>query len=211
VPERGADLGRWGGAVGNALLTGAALLAASALAVPIAHASQRFAAQGEVEVAFAPRDDTEKVLIELIRSARKSLKVQAYVFTSRKIADAMVAAHRRGVKVEVLADAHMNRRDKGNAIPRLLAGGVPVAFETRYNAAHNKVLVVDAEGPWLRGADRLLQLHLVGGQPQRREHAHRARPLRACARLPRQLAAPSRRGHAGHVAAMAAPIAAIGR
>lgn len=134
-------------AAGRVLLTGAALLAVSALSGPAAHASQRFPAQGEIEVAFAPRDDTEKVLIELIRSARKSLKVQAYVFTSRKIADAMVAAHRRGVKVEVLADAHMNRRDKGNAIPRLLAGGVPVAFETRYSAAHNKVLVVDAEGP----------------------------------------------------------------
>ena len=134
-------------AAGRALLTGAALLAVSALTTQVANASQRFPAQGEIEVAFAPRDNTEKVLIELIRSARKSLKVHAYVFTSRQIADAMVAAHRRGVKVEVLADAKMNRREKGNAIPRLLAGGVPVAFETRYNAAHNKVLVVDAEGP----------------------------------------------------------------
>ena len=98
-------------------------------------------------MAFAPRDDTEKVLIELIRSARKSLKVQAYVFTSRKIADAMVAAHRRGVKVEVLADAHMNRKPKGNVLPRLLAAGVPVALESRYQAAHNKVLIVDAAGP----------------------------------------------------------------
>lgn len=176
MPERGADLGRWGGAVGNALLTGAALLAASALAVPIAHASQRFAAQGEVEVAFAPRDDTEKVLIELIRSARKSLKVQAYVFTSRKIADAMVAAHRRGVKVEVLADAHMNRRDKGNAIPRFSkAGGVPVAFSRRATAPRTTRCWWSTPSS-LRGADRLLQLHrhLVGGQPQRREHAHRA-------------------------------------
>ena len=134
-------------AAARALLTGAALLAVSALTTQVANASQRFPAQGEIEVAFAPRDNTEKVLIELIRSARKSLKVHAYVFTSRQIADAMVAAHRRGVKVEVLADAKMNRREKGNAIPRLLAGGVPVAFETRYNAAHNKVLVVDAEGP----------------------------------------------------------------
>ena len=134
-------------AAGRALLAGAALLAVSVLTTQVANASQRFPAQGEIEVAFAPRDDTEKVLIELIRSARKSLKVHAYVFTSRQIADAMVAAHRRGVKVEVLADAKMNRREKGNAIPRLLAGGVPVAFETRYNAAHNKVLVVDAEGP----------------------------------------------------------------
>lgn len=129
------------------MLLGAAwLVMGGALAQPAA-ASQRFAAQGEIEVAFAPRDDTEHVIVDLIRSARKSLKVHAYVFTSRNIADAMVAAHRRGVKVEVLADAKMNRREKGNAIPRLLAGGVPVAFETRYNAAHNKVLIVDAEGP----------------------------------------------------------------
>ncbi len=123
-----------------------ALAVAALLAAP-AEASRRFPAQGEIEVAFAPRDDTERVLIELIRSARKSLKVQAYVFTSRNIADAMVVAHRRGVKVEVLADAKMNRREKGNAIPRLLDAGVPVAFETQYNAAHNKVLIVDAEGP----------------------------------------------------------------
>lgn len=141
MSRRGAQAAR------RALLTGVALLAASVLTAGVAWGSQRFPAQGEVEVAFSPRDDTEKVLIDLIRSARKSLKVHAYAFTSRQIADAMVAAHRRGVKVEVLADAQMNRREKGNAIPRLLAGGVPVAFETRYNAAHNKVLIVDAEGP----------------------------------------------------------------
>ena len=68
-------------AAGRALLTGAALLAVSALTTQVANASQRFPAQGEIEVAFAPRDNTEKVLIELIRSARKSLKVHAYVFT----------------------------------------------------------------------------------------------------------------------------------
>jgi phosphatidylserine/phosphatidylglycerophosphate/cardiolipin synthase-like enzyme len=51
------------------------------------------------------------------------------------------------VQVQVLADAEMNRREKGNALPRLLAVGVPVALETRYNAAHNKLLIADAEGP----------------------------------------------------------------
>ncbi len=114
---------------------------------PPAAASQRFAAQGEIELAFSPRDDAEGVLVDLVSGARRSLQVQAYVFTSRRIADALVAAHRRGVRVEVLADAQMNRRGKGNALPRLLAAGVPVALETRYNAAHNKVLIVDADGP----------------------------------------------------------------
>ena len=66
---------------------------------------------------------------------------------ARAEAVAVGIGERRGVRVEVLADAQMNRREKGNAIPRLLAADVPVAFETRYNAAHNKVLIVDAEGP----------------------------------------------------------------
>lgn len=123
-----------------------ALIAAASVALPAA-ASERFAATGEIEVAFSPRDDVETLIVELVRSARRSLQVHAYVFTSRRIADAMVAAHQRGVRVDVLADAHMNRRGKGNALPRLLAAGVPVALETQYSAAHNKVLIVDAEGP----------------------------------------------------------------
>jgi phosphatidylserine/phosphatidylglycerophosphate/cardiolipin synthase-like enzyme len=125
----------------------AVVLAALMLAALPAQSSQRFPARGEIEVAFSPRDDAEAVLIGVIRAAKRSLQVHAYVFTSRPIADAMVAAHRRGVKVEVLADAKMNSREKGNAIPQLLSAGIPVAFETRYSAAHNKVLIADAQGP----------------------------------------------------------------
>ncbi|MDO9596272.1 MAG: phospholipase D family protein [Azoarcus sp.] len=112
-----------------------------------AGASQTFRAQGEIELAFSPWDDPEALLLGVIKGARKSLRVQAYALTSKKFADALVVAHRRGVRVEVLADGDMNRRDKGNVVPRLLAAGVPVAFETRYRAAHNKVLIADAEGP----------------------------------------------------------------
>ena len=125
---------------------GAGLVLALAAMAP-AQASQRFSAQGEVEVAFSPRDDAEGVLIDVIREARKVVLVQAYVFTSKRIADALVAARRRGVKVEVLADARMNRRAQGNVLPRLLEAGIPVALETEYSAAHNKLLIVDADGP----------------------------------------------------------------
>ncbi len=125
---------------------GAACLLALAAATS-ALAGQRFEARGEVEVAFTPQNDAEGLLIDVIGDARHSLLVQAYAFTSRNIADAMVAAKRRGVRVEVLADAAMNRRAKGNALPRLLEAGIPVALETDYNAAHNKVLIADADGP----------------------------------------------------------------
>jgi phosphatidylserine/phosphatidylglycerophosphate/cardiolipin synthase-like enzyme len=112
-----------------------------------AAASEVLPARGTVEVAFSPADEPEKLLLRVIGAARSSLHVQAYVFTSKPLANALVSAHRRGVNVEVLADARMNARESGNVIPLLLAGGVPVAYETAYSAAHNKVIVADADGP----------------------------------------------------------------
>jgi len=110
-----------------------------------AAASRSVPARGSVEVAFSPADDPELLLIEVIGAARSSVRVHAYVFTSRAIAGALVRAHRRGIVVEVLADAQMNARGRGNAIPALLAAGIPVALETDYAAAHNKVLIIDPE------------------------------------------------------------------
>lgn len=104
-------------------------------------------AAGTVEVLFTPRDDAEAAIVAALAQARRSIRVQAYAFTSRAIARALVGAHRRGVDVAVLADAQMNRRPQGNRIPELLAAGIPVAFETGYNAAHSKVMVVDGDSP----------------------------------------------------------------
>lgn len=123
-----------------------AVLAACA-AVEASEASEVLPGQGSVEVAFSPADAPERLLLRVIDSARSTLHVQAYVFTSKPVANALVAAHRRGVRVEVLADAKMNARESGNAIPLLLAAGVPVAYETAYAAAHNKLIVADADGP----------------------------------------------------------------
>jgi len=114
--------------------------------LPVA-ASRSLPAQGTLEVAFSPADDAEAVLLRVIAATRETLHVQAYAFTSRRIADALVAAHRRGVRVAVLADAGMNARGAKGALSRLLAAGVPVALETRYAAAHNKLLIADAGGP----------------------------------------------------------------
>jgi len=114
--------------------------------LPVA-ASRSLPAQGTLEVAFSPADDAEALLLRVIAATRETLHVQAYAFTSRRIADALVAAHRRGVRVAVLADAGMNARGAKGALSRLLAAGVPVALETRYAAAHNKLLIADAGGP----------------------------------------------------------------
>ena len=71
--------------------------------------------------------------------------VQAFSFTSRRIAQALVAAHRRGVEVLVTADREQTVTGAGrNRIRELAAAGVPVWLETKYAAAHNKVMIIDA-------------------------------------------------------------------
>ncbi|HWV19389.1 MAG TPA: phospholipase D family protein [Rhodocyclaceae bacterium] len=103
-------------------------------------------ASGSTEVLFSPWDDAEGGLLAALREARQSIHVQAYLLTSRNIARALLQAHRRGVRVQVLADAATTRQGQHSQIPALAAGGIPVWLETRYSNAHNKVMLIDAEG-----------------------------------------------------------------
>jgi phosphatidylserine/phosphatidylglycerophosphate/cardiolipin synthase-like enzyme len=103
-------------------------------------------ATGTVQVLFTPWDDAEGALIREIDAAKKSIHAQAYLVTSRNIARALIGAHERGVKLELLADREMMVRNENSQVPKLHEAGIPVRLETRYAAAHNKILVIDAEG-----------------------------------------------------------------
>lgn len=103
-------------------------------------------AQGRVEVLFTPWDDAEGALLREIGQARQSIRVQAFLVTSRNIARGLIAAHVRGVAVGVLADREMVARGENSRVPDLDAAGIEVRLETRYGSAHNKILLIDVEG-----------------------------------------------------------------
>lgn len=103
------------------------------------------AAQGTVEVLFSPHDDAEAAILRVLRAARHSVRVQAFLLTSRTIAAALIEASARGVRVEVLADSEQTLRGENSQIPLLAEAGIPVALEVQYAAAHNKIMLVDAE------------------------------------------------------------------
>ena len=102
------------------------------------------AGQGTVEVLFSPHDDIEAAILRVLRGARHSVHVQAYLLTSRALGAALIAAKARGIRVEVLADREQTLRGENSQIPLLAEAGVPVALEVRYAAAHNKIILVDA-------------------------------------------------------------------
>lgn len=103
-------------------------------------------AQGTVEAVFSPWHDVEGALVAALRAARRTIHVQAFAFTSRVLAQALIEAHGRGVRVAVLADREQAERMENSRLPQLAAAGIPVALEVRYAAAHNKILLIDAEG-----------------------------------------------------------------
>lgn len=115
------------------------MVTAVAIAAPIP-------ATGTVEAAFTPWDDAEGLILRTLREAKHSVLVQAYVLTSRNVAHALQEAKGRGVDVRVLADQDQHERSDNSLLPQLAGAGIPVRLETRYAAAHNKVMVLDADG-----------------------------------------------------------------
>jgi phosphatidylserine/phosphatidylglycerophosphate/cardiolipin synthase-like enzyme len=108
--------------------------------------AEPLAAAGSVEALFTPWDDVEGAVVRALGDARQSIHVQAYLLTSRSIAKALQDARARGAVVEILADQEMVSKGDNSLIPKLASEGIPVWLETRYAAAHNKIILIDVPG-----------------------------------------------------------------
>lgn len=100
---------------------------------------------GVAQLLFTPWDDAEGEIKAALDGARREILLQAFSFTSRTIARALIDAHRRGVDVRVTMDAGEAGRIERGRIHELAAAGIPVWLESAYQSAHNKVIVIDAE------------------------------------------------------------------
>ena len=96
-----------------------------------------------VTALFSPEDNIQKTLVNTINNAQRNILVQAYLFTDERIGDALIAAHKRGVNVEILLDSEMALTGKNILTMRLFEAGIPIRLETQYENAHNKIMVFD--------------------------------------------------------------------
>lgn len=104
-------------------------------------------ATGSIDLAFTPGERADEIVIAIVKQAKREILVQAFSFTHRKIGEALVAAKRRGVQVQLIADPDQIDRIPTTVVPKIAAGGVPVLLDREHESAHNKVMVVDAGGP----------------------------------------------------------------
>ncbi|HEY4998558.1 MAG TPA: phospholipase D-like domain-containing protein [Usitatibacter sp.] len=117
--------------------------------VAIASPAESRAASGtaRVEAAFTPGDDISALIVRRVARSRYSVQVQAYLFTDRKLANALVAARRRGVEVEVIGDAAQQESGGLPWLGALERAGASVFLNTSHAASHNKIVIVDGRHP----------------------------------------------------------------
>jgi len=100
---------------------------------------------GSIESAFTPEQDAAGLIISTVNKARRQILVQAFSFTHQGIAQALIAAHHRGVDVRLIADREQAEKIEHGQIPAIAAAGVPVWLDGEHQSAHNKVMVIDAD------------------------------------------------------------------
>jgi len=91
---------------------------------------------------ITPGQDCTSVIVQTIDTAKTELLVQAYGFTTMEIAQAIVRAKDRGVKVEVVLDKS-NETSNDNGAELLVSHGISPKIDSTVAIAHNKVMVID--------------------------------------------------------------------
>jgi len=98
------------------------------------------------QVYFSPRGGCTEAIVEALDKAKSEVLVQAYSFTSRDIAKALVDAHKRGVHVEVILDkSNRNHKGKYSAADFTAHMGIPTFIDAEHAIAHNKVMIIDKD------------------------------------------------------------------
>jgi phosphatidylserine/phosphatidylglycerophosphate/cardiolipin synthase-like enzyme len=93
-------------------------------------------------VYFSPNGHCTQAIIQELDKAKTSVLVQAFSFTSAPIAKALLNAHKRGVKVEIILDKSQ-KREKYTSADFFVNSGIPTKIDSAHTKAHNKVMVID--------------------------------------------------------------------
>ena len=119
---------------------------ASSISIPAQTVSAPLA--GTTRIIYSlDQKQNDKEIIALIAEAKEYVHFAIYTFTLPSIADALVAAKKRGIEVRGVVDSEQSRNSYGAPITaKLLAAGIPVVTERHVSGngiMHIKLLVTE--------------------------------------------------------------------
>jgi phosphatidylserine/phosphatidylglycerophosphate/cardiolipin synthase-like enzyme len=95
-----------------------------------------------IEVYFAPGSEPIEAIVRELNSAKKTVHLQAYSFTSTDVAKALTDAEKRGVKVVAILD-RSNRTKNYSAADFLVHENVETYIDSMHPISHNKIIIID--------------------------------------------------------------------
>jgi phosphatidylserine/phosphatidylglycerophosphate/cardiolipin synthase-like enzyme len=98
------------------------------------------ASQPNIEVYFSPAGGCTEAVVNALDRATNTVLVQAYSFTSAPIAKALVDAHKRGVRIQVILDKSQ-KTEKYSSADFVAHAGIPTFIDSKHAIAHNKIMV----------------------------------------------------------------------
>lgn len=107
-------------------------------------------AAGTLEVAFSPNEGGEALIIKVIDSAKTSIDMLSYNFTSAPVVQALINAKKRGVEIRLVADWKSNTVDDRSgkaraALSTMVNAGADVRTIRAYAIHHDKIIIADHE------------------------------------------------------------------
>ncbi|MGH9746035.1 MAG: phospholipase D-like domain-containing protein [Candidatus Acidiferrales bacterium] len=97
-------------------------------------------------------NDSPRAFLKSIASARESIRIKMFIFSDPKMRKAVIAAHKRGVKVRVMLNPLRRDGTGENKATRsaLLAAGVEVMDSNpKFPVTHEKSMVVDSKTAYI--------------------------------------------------------------
>jgi len=98
--------------------------------------------QADTKVYFSPNGGCQEIVVSQISRARHSIEIAMYAITSREIAQAIVKAKDRGIKVRVVLDKSQIKEITSKS-RYLIKKDVNVKFHIGPGLMHDKFAIVD--------------------------------------------------------------------
>jgi phosphatidylserine/phosphatidylglycerophosphate/cardiolipin synthase-like enzyme len=93
---------------------------------------------------YSPKGGCTEAVVAELKKARKEILVQAYSFTSKEIAQELVNAKKRRVRVEILLDKS-NELETYTELSFLHDHGLAPLIDAHHAIAHNKIIIIDSK------------------------------------------------------------------
>lgn len=90
----------------------------------------------------------DTALVAALNGVQRTLDFAAFEWNNPNLHEAVLNAHRRGVRVRIVTDNEHGLKDEDSKMNQLIAAGIPVVDDGRSALMHNKFMILDGAEVW---------------------------------------------------------------